>query len=127
MTTLDEFNGLIPQIQKIPKNRGENLTKSGKIRPMTFFIASSLYDKPLDQKSFQRTASTFYKTTSLGDLVSLTNDITRVSCRICFTPDKDGYIQILSYRGNGTVCEFNTKKPQYNSDLFKKIIRNKLV
>lgn len=125
-----EIMELFPNIQKLPTNASQNLTKSGKRKPMTQFIAFSLYNIKLDPVKFQRTASVYYKTHRIGNMVTLINEINGNCLMIDFNRHPVGrnqYISMRLIRNNRELCTFDCPEPRYNSHLFQKIVTKKLL
>lgn len=111
----------------LPRTGKQNRTKNGKRRPMTKEDVVQLYDKPFDQKTFQRIAQRYYKTNTVGTKLWLVNEITENCVVINFEPDNLGYIIIAVISYNQHVYDYHMKKPRFNSDLFKKIVSKQLL
>ena len=130
MNLEDEIMEMFPKIQKLPTNASQNLTKSGKRKPMTQFIAHSLYNIKLDPLKFQRTASVYYKTHRIGNLVTLINEINSNTLIIDFNRHPVGrnqYISMKLIRNNRFLCTFDCVEPLFNSHLFQKIVSKRLL
>lgn len=109
----------------IPRTAKENKNKQGQKKHITPFLIDALYNVPLHIDTFRRVARIYYNTKKLGSLLFLTSDITKKCVVINFTPDALGYI-ILKVSNGQIYYELETKKPRYNSCLFKKLLKHKL-
>jgi hypothetical protein len=116
---------------KLPTSAKNNKDKNGKKIPMTLFQAESLYNTAIDIKTFQRIAQTYYKTSRINQLISLTNEQTGNSIQICFTRDMFKYIRCTKYITSrpypDNQIEILIKKPEFNSLLFQKLISNRYI
>lgn len=127
MNIFNEFTDLLPKFEKLPTRVKDNLTKSGKKKPMSLFVASALYNKPLDINTFQKQARMYYKTSKVGSKLWLVNEINGNFCIINFEVDLFQYMTIEFYVKNKFLAKFQTLQPRFNSDLFKTIVKRKLV
>lgn len=94
MSNQDEDNQISLKWEKpLPKSAKNNLTASGKRKPLTLEKALRLYDKPLTLKTLRRIASIYYRTSANdhGNTISLHNEITGDWICICLTP-VNGYL-----------------------------------
>lgn len=110
------------EAKKLPKSAKDNLTKSGKRKPINLAQCQALYDTLLDAKSFQRIARPFFKTSRIGGLVTLWNEITNTPIVINFLLDKHNYMKVNCFKNGVSI---NIKAPTYNRQLFEKIIIGK--
>jgi len=118
----EDFQELQRKPKKMPTSAKQNLTPSGKRKPMSPDTANRLYDKELDAKKFQKIARVFYRTASVGKLLYLTNEITNTTIRIDFARDKFGYVKIVAPHKHVELLS----KCKFNSCVFKTIIKHNI-